>query len=1318
MLDLLQTFTGCPIGALHQLVLPHVTLILYPSADTVVILDASTLNLVRVLTFGEIYPGTRHLNQTISCVAVDSAMKVIVASMYTHIAAWSLSGSNTWRIHSSISLQDGDPVTALDCRSGLLSVGSQNGLSVYTLILENDLLTWSKKWEARVATPSLAKFAPTLAFIATTSHHDDLVRLYSTTSGRLVQGIPHPRPVTDLMWRFSQASRSNDPALYTITSDATLRIFLPVIDAPHRLQLHASLDLFSSLPFLIAAKLGSHPRNSTVVWLEKAVVQQTIKAILASATEDASPQVKKLREIYEEGWDLFVRALGDGSMLVSVVANIDRRPPTLIRQFALSHTSSNVLSQLPSHLYLFPHHDATSLTMVTSAPLTTFKVSPLAFFDGQSAGLHLNAKGLNRLPREESKIRKLVRTPAGRGVAVVRADGGEIWRVIKGGSQLARGRQWSNAGHVVVLDGGKLLATYSSETSVLTLHSEPISTITVPSVTNLFSAPSKTAHECIVGLTSDSSIVYIHIDTNPNPNLRLHSQNNLPLAQPPKLIIPVDPMSWSRDSSLEEHDTLLSISDDGELSFWIAEEGTSSGWRCTGKVKTGRKNFSLASCSSAKKSVLVVRLPDGEELTIWDSKESEFASGLEHRRIFSTSEHISDLDWTSTPDNQSILAVGFTHHVELLCQQRKTYFNDEPAWIICWKVDIRNYISYPIRDSIWLANGSFLIAASHQLFLFGQTALQKDQEPLFQHVDRHNGPLEDYHPQMLLQCLLWGKVELVKQIIVALSLVVKAIYEDPTQDFHWNAFPVEQYLRGQHATSNIKPSKRYSFLFSTPQEDSLPDETVFSRHMVETLMEQLETRPLPHLTPNEHAHLLVLIQTTLEIEEQRRALDANGLRYVISMRSFYILNRRVASDPSSPRSNGAIPRSTGWRERLRYRDMVWAFHSESQGLLLSTSTAACNGRMLWSDARALGVFIWLNSVESLRAHMEVIARNEYMAGDDRDPTACSLFYFALGKVKLVHGLWKQAAWHREQAITLRFLANDFNEPKRKTAALKNAYALLAKQRFEYAAAFFLLGGSLKDAVHVCLRNLSDFQLAIALARVVEGGSDGPVLRDILHSTVIPTAFREGNRWLGSWAFWMLNRRDFAVRILVTPLRDIADALDIQVAEIGEPHYDDPSLALLFSQLRSKTLQTVKGTSEISGRSEFNFVLQIARVFCRMGCHALALDLVRSWSFERPSISVPAPTEPPPSPYTTLRRSFVLDPKLRRRSSIMIDMDIASPAPTRGVSPDRSLVKVPTQEPIKEESDLLARKAGLGSLLKSAKQDVQVPEFSMDSFSFF
>ena len=67
------------------------------------------------------------------------------------------------------------------------------------------------------------------------------------------------------------------------------------------------------------------------------------------------------------------------------------------------------------------------------------------------------------------------------------------------------------------------------------------------------------------------------------------------------------------------------------------------------------------------------------------------------------------------------------------------------------------------------------------------------------------------------------------------------------------------------------------------------------------------------------------------------------------------------------------------------------------------------------------------------------------------------------------------------------------------------------------------------------------QLAIALARVVEQSNEGPVLREILSKTVLPMAIKEGNRYLGSWAFWMLHRRDLAVRILLvrTPVRVVA-----------------------------------------------------------------------------------------------------------------------------------------------------------------------------------
>lgn len=78
---------------------------------------------------------------------------------------------------------------------------------------------------------------------------------------------------------------------------------------------------------------------------------------------------------------------------------------------------------------------------------------------------------------------------------------------------------------------------------------------------------------------------------------------------------------------------------------------------------------------------------------------------------------------------------------------------------------------------------------------------------------------------------------------------------------------------------------------------------------------------------------------------------------------------------------------------------------------------------------------------------------------------------------------------------------------------------------------------------MCIRNLQDFQLAIALARVGEQGDDGPILKDILTNTVIPIAFKEGNRWLASWGFWMLHRRDLAVRILVVRVETSAARRD-------------------------------------------------------------------------------------------------------------------------------------------------------------------------------
>jgi hypothetical protein len=133
---------------------------------------------------------------------------------------------------------------------------------------------------------------------------------------------------------------------------------------------------------------------------------------------------------------------------------------------------------------------------------------------------------------------------------------------------------------------------------------------------------------------------------------------------------------------------------------------------------------------------------------------------------------VNDLDWTATPDGQSVLAVGYADRVELLCERRMTYFDEARAWTLCWTVAVGRWacsagrhmsltssstIPLAIADSVWLAGGALAVAAGHALALYapprGRTPAA---ETLFEHVAAHNGPLADYHPQMLLQLLLWG----------------------------------------------------------------------------------------------------------------------------------------------------------------------------------------------------------------------------------------------------------------------------------------------------------------------------------------------------------------------------------------------------------------------------------------------------------------------------------------------------------------------------------------------------------------------------------
>lgn len=79
----------------------------------------------------------------------------------------------------------------------------------------------------------------------------------------------------------------------------------------------------------------------------------------------------------------------------------------------------------------------------------------------------------------------------------------------------------------------------------------------------------------------------------------------------------------------------------------------------------------------------------------------------------------------------------------------------------------------------------------------------------------------------------------------------------------------------------------------------------------------------------------------------------------------------------------------------------------------------------------------------------------------------AIFYLAMKKKSLVWGLFRSK---RDERMT-QFFSNNFAEDRWRKAALKNAFALLGKQRFEHAAAFFLLAGALRDAIEVNFHNI-------------------------------------------------------------------------------------------------------------------------------------------------------------------------------------------------------------------------------------------------------
>lgn len=610
-------------------------------------------------------------------------------------------------------------------------------------------------------------------------------------------------------------------------------------------------------------------------------------------------------------------------------------------------------------------------------------------------------------------------------------------------------------------------------------------------------------------------------------------------------------------------------------------------WSSAKTFSTNTVKTRLLRAVSSGKSALVDEAGTG--LSIWDMNHG----WLEYEHIFPGNDTIEQLTWTTTESGQSILAVGLHFRVVVLIELQFDMDTEHHAWVQVHDIRLRDFTTYASGDLCWLQGGDLLIAAGNQLFvqnieieldgrLEKHTGSAKNGKPfaILQLASVVNASVAIFHPSIINHLISMGRNHTTHKILDMLYKRLK----------YWS--------EGDHIPSDlgIEPTTTLVLHSDTPGTNGIDhDDHLINEKAAATLSEYLANSALPQLSASNRARLGQLAKHFATLQRYQQSVDENALRY--------LYHSNLLSSESEPTTSPT------------YRDIIFASRSTSQEILIDHLTRTAHGKLTWAPARCSGLFMWLADPAATRQQMEIIARNEYTKSDDRSPVECSLYYLALRKKSVLQGLWRMAPGLREQKNTLKLLANNFDDPRWKTSALKNAYMLLSKRRFMYAAAFFLLGDALKDAVNVCVHQLADVQLAVAIARAYEG-DESVVLKNLLSDQILPDAVERGDRWCASWGFGMLGMREKALQALVRPLHTLLAKKGEESTQAKHWRNYDPSLAILYCQLRADLAKDSKASymGGVTEKEEWDFVLRCAAQYTRMGCDWLALDLVRNWEF--------------------------------------------------------------------------------------------------------
>ena len=125
-------------------------------------------------------------------------------------------------------------------------------------------------------------------------------------------------------------------------------------------------------------------------------------------------------------------------------------------------------------------------------------------------------------------------------------------------------------------------------------------------------------------------------------------------------------------------------------------------------------------------------------------------------------------------------------------------------------------------------------------------------------------------------------------------------------------------------------------------------ETV-TEELVASLNELLARLAIPQLSSHEQFYLADIIECIATAEKQRRSMDENAMRYLLFFRQHMIRKNQGPANQVS----------------ITWREIIWAFHSGSQDILVDLVSRQFHGRMLWEHARESGMFMWMTDLTAL-----------------------------------------------------------------------------------------------------------------------------------------------------------------------------------------------------------------------------------------------------------------------------------------------------------------------------------------------------------------